>query len=59
MNNELIDLSGVSTKDLTKEIMRREGVETLVLSPEDEFSIVTDRGKIKDCGPAILLINRD
>lgn len=59
MKNEKVDLGKVSTKELTKELMRREGIEALILNPHDFFTIKSSKENISDFGPATSLINRD
>jgi len=47
-----MDIKEASTKDLTDELIKREGIKHIVLNPEDEY-----RGNVE--GPAIVIINRD
>lgn len=47
-----IDLSTVSTKDLSDELMKREGVEAEVVSPYQDHTVQVN-------GPAIVLLVYD
>ncbi|WP_236894811.1 BC1881 family protein [Clostridium beijerinckii] len=53
MNNGLekrtIDLSGISTKELSEELMRRDGIETTIAEPYKDV-------EVKVNGPAIVLV---
>lgn len=48
-----------STKELHEELVKREGVNEIVIGPHEPFKIVTDQGDYKSTGPARLLINVD
>ncbi len=53
LNNGLekrtIDLSGISTKELSEELMRRDGIETTIAEPYKDV-------EVKVNGPAIVLV---
>ncbi|GAA0135367.1 hypothetical protein YSY43_22070 [Paenibacillus sp. YSY-4.3] len=48
-----------STKELTKELAGREGIEVIKVNPHEEFKITTGQKEMKLTGPAIILINQD
>ncbi|PEI49928.1 BC1881 family protein [Bacillus toyonensis] len=50
-----MNLKNVSTKDLSEELEKREGIETIHLGPYEEIEV----GGIVVDGPAIILINKD
>lgn len=51
-NQQVIDLTNVPTCDLHKELIRREGISSVFLGPEDELRKVVS-------GPAWVIVNRD
>ncbi|AWC29100.1 MULTISPECIES: BC1881 family protein [Bacillus cereus group] len=51
----MINLSEVSTKELSEELERREGVMTVKVEPYEKIEV----GGIVVNGPAIVLINQD
>ncbi|MCQ6288325.1 BC1881 family protein [Bacillus cereus] len=51
----MINLSQVSTKDLSEELERRQGVITVKVGPYEKIEV----GGIVVNGPAIVLINQD
>jgi hypothetical protein len=54
------DLTTVSTKELSAELSRREGVRTIVYGPEDSVYICGNDGVIiNDNGPVTVIINVD
>ncbi|MFA2694560.1 BC1881 family protein [Bacillus mycoides] len=50
-----MNLKNVSTKDLSEELEKREGVETMNVEPHVKIEV----GGIVVDGPAIVLINKD
>ncbi|PGT35666.1 hypothetical protein COC97_24645 [Bacillus anthracis] len=50
-----MNLKNVSTKDLSEELEKREGVKTINVEPYEKIEI----GGIVVDGPAIVLINKD
>lgn len=48
-----------STKELTQELIGREGVEFIQINPHEEFKITTGQKELVYSGPAIILINQD
>ncbi len=52
MSPQRIDLAGVPTVDLHRELMKREGVTAIFLGPEDEIKKTVR-------GPAWVIVNRD
>lgn len=50
-----MNLQNVSTKDLSEELEKREGVITINLGPYEEIEV----GGVVVEGPAIILINKD
>lgn len=57
MNKELKDYTN---KELTEELIKREGIVTAYIDPYEPFAVYID-GKviIQETGPAILIINQD
>jgi len=53
------DLSKVSTKELSEELEKREGIKVYKFGVEDEFSVTGKNGGCKITGPATVLINQD
>ncbi|EKS8371775.1 MULTISPECIES: BC1881 family protein [Bacillus cereus group] len=51
----MINLSEVSTKKLSEELERRQGVITVKVEPYEKIEV----GGIRVAGPAIVLINQD
>ncbi|MBE5093565.1 hypothetical protein CN964_29870 [Bacillus cereus] len=51
----MINLSEVSTKELSEELERRQGVITIKVEPYEKIEV----GGISVAGPAIVLINQD
>ncbi|WP_144517857.1 BC1881 family protein [Bacillus thuringiensis] len=51
----MINLSEVSTKELSEELERRQGVITVKVEPYEKIEV----GGICVAGPAIVLINQD
>ncbi|WP_419877688.1 BC1881 family protein [Brevibacillus centrosporus] len=52
-------LTDISTKDLTDELMRREGISTVSLEPYAVMKITAGSNEREIQGPAIILINQD
>lgn len=50
-----MNLKNVSTKDLSEELEKREGVKTINVEPYEKIEV----GGIVVDGPAIVLINKD
>lgn len=48
-----------STKQLTDELSKREGVQTVTVEAHQEFKITAGREVISLTGPAVILINQD
>jgi len=53
------DLSDFSTEELTNELVKRNGITKITVSPYEDYEIKTNDTCIKDNGPAILIVNRD
>ncbi len=53
--NRMINLSEVTTKELSEELERRQGVITVQVEPYEKIEV----GGIRVAGPAIVLINQD
>lgn len=49
----------LSTKELTEELSKREGITTIRVAPYELVEIKTGQGTQKFTGPAIILINQD
>lgn len=57
MNKELKDYT---TKELTEELIKREGIATAYIDPHEPFAVYIDgKARIQETGPAILTINQD
>ncbi|MFV0577762.1 MAG: BC1881 family protein [Fusobacterium ulcerans] len=57
MNKELKDYT---TKELTEELIRREGIATAYIDPYESFAVYIDgKVRIQETGPAILIVNQD
>lgn len=56
MNKELKDYT---TKELTEELIKREGIITTYIDPHKPFAVYIDGKVIQQTGPAILIINQD
>lgn len=52
MTPKKVDLSGIPTCDLNRELIRREGVQAVFLGPKDTLSNTVR-------GPAWVIVNRD
>lgn len=48
-----------STKDLTNELLDREGINHLIVDPYEKVRITTGHEEREITGPAIILINQD
>lgn len=48
-----------STKQLTDELAKREGVRSLSIEPYEAFKVIAGHEEIELSGPAIILINQD
>ncbi|WP_104411495.1 BC1881 family protein [Paenibacillus polymyxa] len=48
-----------STKELSEELQKREGVRTVKVQPHEEFKIIANQKEIILSGPAIIMINQD
>lgn len=48
-----------STKDISNELIQREGVSSIKVDPYEKVTIKTDQGKQEFTGPAIIVINQD
>jgi len=56
---ELLVLKNTSTKKLSDELSKREGVKTITIDPYEEVKLQTKQGEYIFQGPAIILINQD
>ena len=54
------ELKDYTTKELTEELIKREGIVTAYIDPYEPFAVYID-GKVRmqETGPAILIINQD
>lgn len=48
-----------STKELTDELTKREGVKTLIAEPYEKIKITVGQKEMVLTGPAVILINQD
>ncbi|MCP3807147.1 BC1881 family protein [Paenibacillus sp. Lou8.1] len=48
-----------STKNLSEELSKREGVEVITVEPHKEFKITVGQQEETFTGPAVILINQD
>ncbi len=48
-----------TTKDLSRELSERRGVDTITVLPQKDFKIVVDGQEYEFTGPATVLINQD
>ncbi|MEK4239082.1 BC1881 family protein [Paenibacillus sp. FSL H7-0714] len=48
-----------TTKDLSDELSKREGVEVLTVEPHEEFKITVGQQEKIFTGPAVILVNQD
>ncbi|VUG07068.1 hypothetical protein PPOLYM_03476 [Paenibacillus polymyxa] len=48
-----------STKNLSEELSKREGVEVITVEPHQEFKITVGQQEETFTGPAVILINQD
>lgn len=48
-----------NTKDLSQELLNREGVQAITVEPHQEFKITVGQQEQKFTGPAVILINQD
>ncbi|HFJ9453592.1 TPA: BC1881 family protein [Bacillus tropicus] len=49
----------VSTRELSEELVKREGVSMLNINPHEECVITTGTQQKKIIGPAVIIINQD
>ncbi|MGM0903077.1 MAG: BC1881 family protein [Bacillota bacterium] len=49
----------VTTKEVTKELLNREGISSLSVEPYEKVKITTGQGEREFTGPAIIIINQD
>lgn len=54
-----MDLSNVSTLELSEELEQREAVNSVNVAPHAEARITTDHGEQVIVGPAIIIVNQD
>lgn len=52
-------MNDLTTKDLTEELIKREGISDLVVEPHKEVTITTGEESKVITGPAIIVINQD
>jgi hypothetical protein len=50
---------GLSTKEITKELIDREGVAHITVGPYEKLKITTGQRECELTGPAIVIINQD
>lgn len=48
-----------TTKDLSEELSKREGVQTITVEPHQEFKITVGQQEKSFTGPAVILVNQD
>ncbi|EPD52774.1 hypothetical protein HMPREF1210_01154 [Paenisporosarcina sp. HGH0030] len=48
-----------STKDITDELLQREGIAHLNIEPYEKVTITTGQGEQHFTGPAIIIVNQD
>lgn len=48
-----------STKEITNELINREGISHLKIEPYEKVTITTGQGEREFTGPAIIIINQD
>jgi len=48
-----------TTKDITEELLGREGISYLNIEPYEKVTITTGQGEQHITGPAIIIINQD
>lgn len=48
-----------STKELTEELLKRDGIRYVDVAPYEEFKVITGQGEIVDTGPVTIILNRD
>lgn len=54
-----MELSSYSTKELSEELEKREGITKLVIEPYESYRIIGKREGVSKTGPAIIIINED
>jgi hypothetical protein len=54
-----MNIADISTKDLSDELERREGVSKVVVKPYESITIKSFGHEIDMTGPAVILINID
>jgi hypothetical protein len=54
-----METTQLSTKDLTEELEKREGITKITLDPYEDCRIITGHGEHLIQGPAIILVNQD
>ena len=52
-------MENVHTKELSQELVSREGVSYIDLEPYEKVTITTGQGELEFTGPAIIIINQD
>ena len=50
-----MDLSKVSTRELVKELAKREGVEQFIVEPYQVYKITVGENETVDTGPSVVL----
>jgi len=53
------ELKSFSTKELVKELRKREAVESLTVLPHQDYEILTNDNHVKNIGPVIILSVKD
>lgn len=48
-----------STKELSEELLAREGIQSILVKPYEEVKITVGQQETTFTGPAVILINRD
>ncbi|MGU3469880.1 BC1881 family protein [Paenibacillus sp. D51F] len=54
-----VDISRFSTKELSEELTRRQGVSVLIVEPYELVSVTAGTQTVRTSGPAVILINAD
>lgn len=52
-------MNNIETKDLTSELIKREGITTIKVEPYQEIKITAGTEEFHSTGPAIILVNQD
>ncbi|WP_256816546.1 BC1881 family protein [Cytobacillus sp. Bac17] len=52
-------MTNLSTKEISEELVNREGISHIVVEPYEGVRIITGQGEREFTGPAIIIINQD